>query len=459
MTQPLRCFTAYDVRGRVPDELDELLARRIGLAFVDQFALEKVVIGRDIRLSSPGIAAGLAESLTACGVDVVDIGQAGTEEVYHAVFSGAGNGVEGGIMVTASHNPAEYNGLKLVERGARPVSSDSGLLEIARKAASDDWWRRKLLSSAGTQGKLEQSRDKNSYIDCLLSFVRPDRLAPLKLVVNAGNGCAGPVIDLLEERLPFTFIKLHHQPDGTFPNGVPNPLLPEKRAATARKVIEHGADMGVAWDGDFDRCFFFDETGRFIEGYYIVGLLATAALRKHPGAAILHDPRLVWNTVEMVEAAGGRPVMTRTGHAFIKQKMREVDAVYGGEMSAHHYFRDFGYCDSGMIPWLLVCRLLSESGHPLSAMVDERVAAYPVSGEINAVVADPDRVIEKVREQYESGEMDLTDGLSVAFPDFRFNLRKSNTEPVLRLNVETRGDRPLLERKTEDLLRLIRDEQ
>ncbi|MFA5718596.1 MAG: phosphomannomutase, partial [Desulfobulbaceae bacterium] len=406
--------------------------------------------------SSPGIAVGLAQTLTACGVDVVDIGLAGTEEVYHAVFSGIGDGVEGGIMVTASHNPAEYNGMKLVERDARPVSSDSGLTEIARKAASDEWWRRKLLSSAGTPGKLEQSRDKNSYIDCLLSFVRPDRLAPLKLVVNAGNGCAGPVVDLLEARLPFTFVKLHHQPDGTFPHGVPNPLLRENRAATAEAVLAHRADMGIAWDGDFDRCFFFDETGRFIEGYYIVGLLAAAALRDHPGGRILHDPRLIWNTVEMVEAAGGRPVMTRTGHAFIKQKMREADAVYGGEMSAHHYFRDFGYCDSGMIPWLFVCRLLSDSGRPLSAMVAERMAAYPVSGEINSIVADPDQVIDKVKEHYSSGDMDLTDGLSVAFPAFRFNLRKSNTEPLLRLNVETRGDRRLLERKTGELLGLIR---
>jgi phosphomannomutase len=414
------------------------------------------VIGRDIRLSSPGIAAGLAESLTACGVDVVDIGQAGTEEVYHAVFSGAGNGVEGGIMVTASHNPAEYNGLKLVERGARPVSSDSGLLEIARKAASDDWWRRKLLSSAGTQGKLEQSRDKNSYIDCLLSFVRPDRLAPLKLVVNAGNGCAGPVIDLLEERLPFTFIKLHHQPDGTFPNGVPNPLLPEKRAETAAAVRHHGADLGIAWDGDFDRCFFWDEQGNFIEGYYIVGLLAEAMLRLEPGARILFDPRLTWNTIEQVAAAGGVPIMTRTGHAFIKERMRLEDALYGGEMSAHHYFRSFGYCDSGMIPWLLVAARLSGEGVRLSHLVAARMAAYPVSGEINNRVADADMVIARIKEHYGDGEMEYTDGLSVSFARYRFNIRKSNTEPLLRLNVESRGDAALMQQKTEELLELIR---
>ena len=290
--EPLQCFTAYDVRGRVPDELNADIARRIGLAFADQFALTRVVIGRDMRLSSPEIAAGLAETLTGSGVDVVDIGLAGTEEVYHAVFSGAERGVDGGIMVTASHNPAEYNGMKLVQRGARPVSSDSGLRGYCRaRRRPMTGGAGNCCSSAGAPGKLEAAAGTRArYIDHLLSFVQPDRLAPLKLVVNAGNGCAGPVVDLLEQHLPFTFIKLHHEPDGTFPNGVPNPLLPEKREETARAVREHGADMGIAWDGDFDRCFFYDETGRFIEGYYIVGLLAVAVLRQHPGATILHDP-------------------------------------------------------------------------------------------------------------------------------------------------------------------------
>jgi len=449
MTEQLNCFTAYDVRGRVPDELNTDIARRIGLAFADQFALKKVVVGRDMRLSSQDIADGLIDSLAGNGVDVVDIGLAG-------VISGAEKGVEGGIMITASHNPAEYNGMKMVQRGARPVSRDSGLLEIAQKAGSDSWWRKTLLASAGRQGSVAVDHDKGGYIDHLLSYVQPGRLAPLKLVVNAGNGCAGPVVDLLEQHLPFTVVKLHHQPDGTFPNGVPNPLLPEKREVTAIAVREHGADLGIAWDGDFDRCFLYDETGRFIEGYYIVGLLAAAMLRQHPGATILHDPRLVWNTQEMVTAAGGVPVMTRTGHAFIKEKMRELDAIYGGEMSAHHYFRGFGYCDSGMIPWLLVCQLLSETGRRLSDLVSDRMADYPVSGEINSTVDDPDRVIEQVRRQYGSGVMDLTDGLSIAFPEYRFNLRKSNTEPVLRLNVETRGNRTLLEQKTRDLLDLIR---
>ncbi len=433
------------------------MARRIGLAFVEQFGLTRVVIGRDMRLSSPELAAALADTLTAGGVDVLDIGLAGTEEVYYAVFSGEDAGVDGGIMVTASHNPAEYNGMKLVQRGARPVSSDTGLRAIADKAASGEWSRKKMTARADVvPGKNESIADKESYISYLLSFVQPKQLAPLKLVVNAGNGCAGPVIDQLERHLPFTFIKMHHEPDGRFPNGVPNPLLPEKREATARAVQEHGADMGIAWDGDFDRCFLYDENGRFIEGYYIVGLLAEAILKQYPGASILHDPRLIWNTREIVTASGGIPIMTRTGHAFIKEKMREIDAVYGGEMSAHHYFRHFGYCDSGMLPWLLVAQLISDSGRTLGDMVSDRMKAFPVSGEINSRVADPDMVIAEIRKRYGDGEMDFTDGLSIAFPQYRFNLRKSNTEPVLRLNIETRGDRKLLEQKTEELVHLIR---
>ncbi|MHB8808805.1 MAG: phosphohexomutase domain-containing protein [Desulfobulbaceae bacterium] len=457
MSERLRCFTAYDVRGRVPADLDTEIVRRIGLAFVDQFALQRVVLGRDMRLTSSEFAAGLTETLIGCGVDVMDIGLAGTEEVYYAVQKGEAEGVGGGIMITASHNPADYNGMKLVQRGSRPVSLDSGLREIEEKAASAAWFPTRLAAAPGRPGRHELAYDKSGYVTHLLSFVRPERLAPLKLVVNAGNGCAGPVVDLLAAHLPFTFIRLQHEPDGTFPHGVPNPLLPDRREATASAVREHGADLGIAWDGDFDRCFFFDETGRFIEGYYLVGLLAAAMLKLHPGANILHDPRLVWNTREIVLAAGGRPVLSRTGHAFIKEKMREVDAVYGGEMSAHHYFRDFGYCDSGMLPWLLVCQLLSDSGRSLSALVNDRMAAYPVSGEINSTVADPARVIERVRERYRGGALDLTDGVSIDFPDFRFNLRSSNTEPVLRLNVETRGNQALLKEKTRELLALIRE--
>ncbi len=455
MTAPLHCFTAYDVRGRVPDELNPDIARRIGLAFAERFALKKVVIGRDMRLSSPEIAQALSEILVERGVTVLDIGLAGTEEMYYAVFSGEEQGVDGGIIVTASHNPAEYNGMKLVRRGARPVSSTSGLGDIAEMAASDTWYR-DVLRKPAVSGVLEKSLNKKPFIENLLSYVKTDRLAPLKLVVNAGNGCAGPVVDELAQYLPFTFVKLNYTPDGTFPNGVPNPLLPEKREATAQAVRDHDADLGIAWDGDIDRCFFYDETGRFIEGYYIVGLLAQAILKLHPGSTVLHDPRLVWNTREIVKKAGGVPVMTRTGHAFIKEKMREADAVYGGEMSAHHYFREFGYCDSGMIPWLLVCQLLSVSGRKLSEMVTDRLAAYPVSGEINSMVNDPAAVIKEIKEKYADGQMDFIDGLSVEFPYYRFNLRMSNTEPVLRLNVETRGDKELLEEKTAELLGLIR---
>ena len=456
MSEPLKCFTAYDVRGRVPEELNSDIAGRIGLAFCRRIGARRVVIGRDMRLSSPEIAGTLSAVLTAAGIDVVDIGLCGTEEMYFAVFSGEADGVDGGIMVTASHNPADYNGMKFVRQGARPMSSDSGLLDVARNAASADWCRQALAEQPENAGQCLGSPDKSLYISHLLSSVDPAALKPLKLVVNAGNGCAGPVIDLLEKQLPFTFIKLNHQPDGTFPNGVPNPLLPEKREVTAEAVREHGADLGIAWDGDFDRCFLYDESGRFIEGYYIVGLLAVAMLGIHPGATILHDPRLIWNTQEMVQAAGGRPVMTKTGHAFIKEKMRQENAVYGGEMSAHHYFREFGYCDSGMLPWLLVCQLISEQGRGLSAMVNERVQAYPVSGEINSTVADPDAVIQEIEDEYGDGEKEYTDGLSVSYPEYRFNLRKSNTEPVLRLNVETRANEQLLKEKTDELLALIR---
>jgi len=456
MTTSLRCFTAYDVRGRIPEDFDAQIALRIALAFARHCRVSKMVIGRDMRLTSPELAKTIIAGLLDQGIDVVDIGLCGTEEVYHAVFSGEAAGIEGGIMITASHNPAEYNGMKIVERGARPVSCDSGLEEIARMAADEGWLRELRAQTPARPGVCTQVADKQAYIKHLLATVDCTVMRPLKLVVNAGNGCAGPIVDLLAPHLPFTFIRMHHEPDGRFPNGVPNPLLPEKREATARAVREHGADLGIAWDGDFDRCFLYDENGRFIEGYYIVGLLATALLQQHPGATILHDPRLIWNTREMVLAAGGTPAMTRTGHAFIKANMRALDAVYGGEMSAHHYFRDFGYCDSGMLPWLLACRLMSLAGQPLSRLCDERMAAYPVSGEINSKVADPDAVIARIERRYADGARDFTDGVSIEYPDYRFNLRKSNTEPVLRLNVETRGNEHLLRAKTEELLQLIR---
>ncbi|MCI5148962.1 MAG: phosphomannomutase [Candidatus Electrothrix sp. MAN1_4] len=456
MSESLKCFTAYDVRGRVPDELNNDIAARIGLAFCRQIDAGKIVVGHDIRLSSQEISEYLCQVLTKAGIDVIDIGLCCTEEIYFAVFDGESNGIDGGIMITASHNPADYNGMKFVAQGARPISSDSGLLEVAEKAASEEWYTSALPDQPANIGRHSKMPNKYKYISQLLSSIDKESLHPLKIVINAGNGCAGPVIDLLEQQLPFTFIKLNHDPDGSFPQGVPNPLLPENREETAQAVRTHGADLGIAWDGDADRCFLFDETGRFIEGYYIVGLLAAAMLKRHPGATILHDPRLIWNTQEIVQAAGGKPVMTKTGHAFIKEAMRKEQAIYGGEMSAHHYFQDFGFCDSGMLPWLLVVQLICEQRTPLSALIDEQMRAYPVSGEINSTVADPDATISRVEELYSDGEKEYTDGLSVAYPDFRFNLRKSNTEPVLRLNVETRADTKLLQKKTEELLALIR---
>ena len=456
MAHDLRCFTAYDIRGRVPDELNQEIACYIAAAFAKRIKLKKVVIGHDMRLTSPMFAETMAETLVNSGVDVVKIGLCGTEEVYHAVFAGESDGIDGGIMITASHNPADYNGMKLVRRGARPLSGDTGLREMEADVAAMLKAGKRIASEPGRKGTITEQPGKEEYVKHILSYVLKDRLKPLKLVINAGNGCAGPVMDLLEKELPFEFIKIHHQPDGTLPNGIPNPLLPEKREATARAVREHGADMGIAWDGDFDRCFLYDETGRFIEGYYIVGLLATALLQGNPGSVIIHDPRLVWNTEEMVEEAGGKPVMSKTGHAFIKERMRAEDAIYGGEMSAHHYFRDFGYCDSGMIPWLLVAGLLSESGEKLSALVDDRLIKYPVSGEINSTVKDPDEAIARIKAEYGQYEKDYTDGLSITAPKFRINVRKSNTEPVLRLNVETRADKALLDTVTGELLALIR---
>jgi phosphomannomutase len=445
------CFKAYDIRGKVPVELDAQLAYDIGRAFAAVYGVKKVVVGRDIRLTSAELAGALSAGLLDSGVDVLDLGLCGTEEIYHAAFSLEEEGVDGGIVVTASHNPADYNGMKIVTRGARPVTGESGLLEMGGRIISGD-----LPARSPRPGRLEEIPGKEKYIDHLLSYIDPKNLQPMKLVVNSGNGCAGAIIDQLEPHLPIEFIKVHHTPDGTFPHGVPNPLLPERRAETARMVLESGADMGIAWDGDFDRCFFWDEAGNFIEGYYIVGLLALEMLEKQPGGRILYDPRLTWNTEELVRGAGGEPIMTRTGHAFIKERMRQEDAIYGGEMSAHHYFRDFGYCDSGMIPWLLVCSLMSKRRTRLSQLVSARMAAFPVSGELNYRVTDPDAVIREVERVYGAGEKDFTDGLSIAFPEFRFNIRKSNTESLLRLNVETRGDAELLKQKTDELVNIIK---
>jgi phosphomannomutase len=448
----ITCFKAYDIRGRVPDELNEETVYRIGRAFANFLMPSNVVIGRDVRLSSRPLSTALARGLIDAGTQVHDLGLCGTEEVYFATFH---NRMDGGIMVTASHNPIDYNGMKLVREHSKPISGDTGLLKIKKMAEEN-----RFPDSAVT-GKVIPLDDRDAYINHLLGYVDIRYLRPHRVVVNAGNGCAGPVIDLLEKHLPFEFIKINHQPDGTFPNGIPNPLLPENRAATAQAVLEHKADAGIAWDGDFDRCFLFDEQGGFIEGYYIVGLLASAILFSHPGAKIIHDPRLTWNTIDLVRQAGGIPVQSKTGHAFIKERMRAEDAVYGGEMSAHHYFRNFGYCDSGMVPWLLVLEIMGRSGKPLSALVSERTRTFPVSGEINRRLNDPEAAINRVEETYLRSALtvDRTDGLSLEFDRWRFNLRASNTEPVLRLNVESRGDKQLMQQKTNEILSLIDDKK
>ncbi|PBS12305.1 phosphomannomutase [Lysobacteraceae bacterium NML93-0792] len=445
----LSCFKAYDIRGRVPDELDPALARRIGVAMASLLGPGPVVLGRDVRLTSPELQQALEHGFLQAGRDVIDIGLCGTEEVY---FQTAHLGAAGGVMVTASHNPMDYNGMKLVREGARPISGDTGLFDIRDFAAGDA--EPPAATHAGTRS---EAQDKSAYIEHLLGYVELDRLKPLKIVVNAGNGGAGVIVDQLAAHLPFDFVRIQHEPDGRFPNGIPNPLLPGNRAATADAVRASGADFGIAWDGDFDRCFFFDANGDFIEGYYLVGLLAKALLRKSPGGRIIHDPRLVWNTVEMVQQAGGTPVLSKTGHAFIKERMRAEDAIYGGEMSAHHYFRDFAYCDSGMIPWLLIADLISRTGTSLTDLVADRMQAFPCSGEINFVVDDAKATVARVLAHFEPlhPTFDHTDGVSADFGQWRFNLRSSNTEPLLRLNVETRADAGLLRARTDELSALI----
>ncbi len=444
----IECFKAYDIRGKVPSELNEDVAYRVGRAFVDFLDAKSVVVGHDIRLTSESLSDALVKGITDAGANVVHIGECGTEEVYFSTFHLE---VDGGICVTASHNPMDYNGMKLVKKGSRPISGDDGLGEIKALAESG------VFREVSGKGSVDRRDMRSEYIEHLLSYVDVDKLKPLKVVCNAGNGGAGAVIDALEPHLPIEFIKVHHEPDGSFPNGIPNPLLPERRQSTIDAVKESGADFGIAWDGDFDRCFFFDESGAFIEGYYLVGLLAQAFLSKAPGEKIVHDPRLTWNTIDQVNAAGGEPVQSKTGHAFIKAAMREADAIYGGEMSAHHYFKRFAYCDNGNIPWLLVAELISAEGRGLSTMVADRVARFPCSGEINRTVKNPSAISASIEKHYEADVLvkETVDGLSMAFDQWRFNVRMSSTEPVLRLNVESRESIDLMKEKTDELLSLI----
>lgn len=462
--QHLACFKSYDIRGRLGDELNEDIAYRVGKAFAIIRDANLVVLGGDIRHSSETLKKALAHGIIDAGAEVIDIGMTGTEEVYFAAFY---LDVDGGIEVTASHNPIDYNGMKLVGRGAQPISDDSGLHAIRDLAET--------LTSPYTNADALKSINENKqfnfrhqsilspYVEHLLSYIDVVNVKPLRLVVNAGNGAAGHVIDAIEKQfiskqVPIEFIKVNHEPDGSFPHGVPNPLLPENRHATIEAIKKHQADFGIAWDGDFDRCFLFDENARFIEGYYIVGLLAEAFLHKMPGEKIIHDPRLTWNTIDQVTEAGGVPILSKTGHAFIKERMRLENAVYGGEMSAHHYFRDFAYCDSGMIPWLLVLELVCSTGKSLSQLVDERMTMFPCSGEINFHVENVESTLNRIVNYYDAEKLSLdrTDGISLEFEEWRFNLRASNTEPLLRLNVESRSDTKLLKKKIDEIERLIK---
>lgn len=451
------CFKAYDIRGKLGAELNDEVAERIGRAFGQVLAAKRVVLGRDCRASSAALAAAVAKGLMAAGVEVLDLGLCGTEEMY---FATTALDACGGIEVTASHNPMDYNGMKMVQRGSAPLDAASGLSDIKALAESGAFEIKPV-------GKLSDASDvRGAFVEKVLEFVDVAALRPLKIVVNAGNGTAGPTFDaiaaVLEARgAPLEFIRMHHAPDGSFPNGIPNPLLPENQPMTADAVRVHAADLGVAWDGDFDRCFFFDAAGDFVAGEYVVGLLAEVFLAKEAGAAIVHDPRVIWNTQDIVATRGGRSVASRTGHAFLKRALRETGAVYGGEMSAHHYFRDFMCCDSGMIPWLLVAELMGRTGQGLAELLAARRAAFPSSGEINFRVADAAAVVAKIEAAYAplAKARDDLDGLSLDFGDWRFNLRSSNTEPLLRLNVEARGRQDLVQAGVKALSDLILEAQ
>ena len=453
----LTCFKAYDIRGKLGTELNEEIAYKIGRAYGQIYQPKTVVIGCDIRLTSESLKQATIQGLNDAGVDVLDLGMTGTEEVYFGAFH---LDVQGGIEITASHNPMDYNGMKLVREQARPIGADSGLAEIQALAESG------AFTEVTQKGSTTPYNILPEFIEHLMGYINPAKIRPLKLVVNAGNGAAGHVIDAIEEKfkalnIPVEFIKIHHEANGHFPNGIPNPILVENRDSTRHAVLEHHADMGIAWDGDFDRCFLFDEKGQFIEGYYIVGLLAQAFLLKQSGEKIVHDPRLIWNTFDVVEKYQGIPVQSKSGHSFIKDKMREHNAVYGGEMSAHHYFRDFSYCDSGMIPWLLVVSVLSKTGQSLSSLVEEMINKFPCSGEINFKVADTQITIQKLFDHFanQNPSIDHTDGVSLDFGAWRFNVRASNTEPLLRLNIETRLDqhpKPMQD-YVDELTRLIQN--
>lgn len=451
----ISCFKAYDVRGELDVNLDNAIAYRIGRAFAQYLNDGKenpvIVVGSDIRPSSESLKQSAIDGITDAGVDVIDLGMVGTEEVY---FATSHYGAIGGIEVTASHNPINYNGLKMVRKNSRPISGDTGLADIRTIAERGEF-------VVADKGRVTLNTDKTAYIDKLMSFTDTTKFTPKKIVVNSGNGSAGPVVDELQKRLGdnIELIKVHHTPDGSFPNGIPNPMIIANQKATSDAVIAYGADFGVAFDGDFDRCFLFDEHGRFIEGSYIVGMLAEVFLKKHQGESIVYDPRVIYNTENVIAQNGGTPAISKSGHSFIKQVMRETGAIYGGEMSAHHYFRDFAYCDSGMIVWLLVIELLSVTGKTLSELVNGHINDFPSSGELNFRLGQKtaSEISELLEQKYHAlnPTKNTLDGLSLDFGNWRFNLRSSNTEPLIRLNVETKGDKELLKERTDEILTIL----
>jgi phosphomannomutase len=443
-----KVFKAYDVRGLYPSELDEEGAYAIGRAYGEHFEPKRIAVGRDMRLSSPSMAQAVTRGATDAGVDVVDIGLVGTEMVYFAVGE---LGLDGGFAVTASHNPKEYTGMKIVRRGALPVGGDSGLLDVRDRA---------LALSGPVRGQTPDVARKHdiypAFVEKVLSFVDLAAMKPLRVVVDAANGMAGAMLPPLLERLPVEAVRCYFEPDGSFPNHEPNPLLEENRAFIVAKVKEEGADLGIAFDGDADRCFFVDDTGEFVPGDFVTALLAASMLEKEPGATIIYDVRASWAVRDTVEAAGGTALPNRVGHAFIKLRMREVDAVFAGEVSGHYYFRDFTQADSGTIPALLMLELVSKRGQALSEILRPYRERYFLTGEINTPVGDVALTLQQLKEHFApQGEISHLDGISVTADEWHMNVRPSNTEPLLRLNLEAL-DPALMERKRDEALAVIR---
>jgi phosphomannomutase len=442
-----KAFKAYDVRGIYPSELDEAGAYAIGRAYVEQFEPRRIAVGRDVRLSSPTMAAALIEGALDAGTDVLDIGLVGTEMVYFAVGE---LGLDGGVMVTASHNPGKYAGMKIVRRGALPVGGESGLLDIRDRAVRGEW-------REATRGAANPENVWDGFVSRVLSFVDVDAIKPLRVVVDAANGMAGVMLPPVLERLPqVEVIRCYFEPDGAFPNHEPNPLLPENRDFILAKMREEDADFGVAYDGDADRCFFVDETGEFIPGDFTTALFAESILAKEPGGTVIYDVRASWAVPEAIERAGGVGLVNRVGHSFIKQRMREVDAVFAGEVSAHYYFRDFVQADSGVVPFLLMLELVSNRGQRLSEILAELRARYFITGEINVPVPDVALKIQEIKERFgPQGHVSHLDGISIEADDWHLNVRPSNTEPLLRLNLEARSQE-LMEAKRDEVLAAIR---